>query len=236
MPFNYERLQTIHRELFEDVYDWAGKERTTNLYKAGVEFTPLAQLPKEKAELFKTLEEKNNLKGLSRERFADEAADVLSALNKLHPFPEGNGRTQRIFIEQLAKEAGHRLDFSVVSRHRNIEVSIDATLGDREPMRRLVREITDPERVSDLQVGIEQIKKLGHDPNAFYVTTTVPNREYSGRMINSLEGERVLFQDTNTKDLVIARSRNFQSLPKDGEAFMLKTLPPPSKSAGLDLG
>jgi cell filamentation protein len=236
MPFNYERLQTIHKTLFQDVYDWAGKERLTNLYKQGVEFTPLAQLPKEKIELFKALEEKNNLKGLSRDRFADAAADVLSALNKLHPFPEGNGRTQRIFMEQLAKEAGHEVDFSVVTRFRNIETSIDATLGDKEPMRRLFREITDPERVKDLKAALQEVQRLGHNPNEFYVSTTVPNRVYSGRMINAVDAERVLFQDTNSKDLVITRSSNFSKIPNAGDEFTLKTPAPRARDVGQNLG
>ena len=64
------------------------------------------------------------LRGLTREEFANRAADVMVDINAVHPFREGNGRTQRVFVEALAHEAGHKLDFSVVSRERMIQASI----------------------------------------------------------------------------------------------------------------
>jgi fido (protein-threonine AMPylation protein) len=57
------------------------------------------------------LREADNLRSLPREQFAERAADVMIALNDAHPFREGNGRTQRAFMRELAKEAGHELDF-----------------------------------------------------------------------------------------------------------------------------
>jgi hypothetical protein len=124
----------------------------------------------------------------------------------------------------------------VVTRFRNIETSIDATLGDKEPMRRLFREITDPERVKDLKAALQEVQRLGHNPNEFYVSTTVPNRVYSGRMINAVDAERVLFQDTNSKDLVITRSSNFSKIPNAGDEFTLKTPAPRARDVGQNLG
>lgn len=87
--------------------------------------------------------------------FAGQAADIMAELNAIHPFREGNGRTQRAFILQLAKEARHHLDFSVVSKERMIQASIAANeQGDTSMMRRLFDEISDPTRVSLLRDSI----------------------------------------------------------------------------------
>lgn len=233
MPFNFERLQTIHKTLFQDIYDWAGKERVTNLYKQNVEFTPRHELDSHKEKLFSSLEQDHFLRGLPRETFADKAADLMSSLNRLHPFPEGNGRTQRMFMKQLAEQAGHTLDFSVVSSRRNIETSIDATLGDPAPMKRLFREITDPEKVQDLKLAFQDLQRNGIDAQQHYVTTTTPGRDYTGTLLGRIDGERVIFQDNRSKDLVVVRVREFTKLPQQGQTFTLKTA---EASRGLERG
>jgi cell filamentation protein, protein adenylyltransferase len=70
------------------------------------------------------LRDENYLRGLCRGEFANRAAAVMVDLNGVHPFREGNGRTQRVFMGVLAQEAGYSLDFSVVSRERMIQASI----------------------------------------------------------------------------------------------------------------
>ena len=60
------------------------------------------------------LAQHGHLCGLSRKDFSRQAADVLSDLNQIHPFREGNGRTQREFMTQLAAQAGHPLQFEAV--------------------------------------------------------------------------------------------------------------------------
>ena len=82
------------------------------------------------------------LRGLTRETFAVQAADLMAELNAIHPFREGNGRTQRLFMRELAKGAGHNLDFAVVSKERMLQASIAANeQGDPAmiPVRRLLR-------------------------------------------------------------------------------------------------
>ena len=66
----------------------------------------------------------------------------MAELNAIHPFREGNGRTQRVFVSELAREAGHVLDFTVVSRERMIAASVAANEdGDPAMMRRLFRTV-----------------------------------------------------------------------------------------------
>jgi cell filamentation protein len=53
----------------------------------------------------------------------------MAEINKLHPFREGNGRTQRLFVESLARHAGHEMCFDAVSRERMVRASIEANSG-----------------------------------------------------------------------------------------------------------
>ena len=62
----------------------------------------------------------------------------LSEINALHPFREGNGRTQRLFIEILAERAGYEVDFSNVTAEEMIQASADSFLMKYEKMDRIM--------------------------------------------------------------------------------------------------
>jgi cell filamentation protein len=66
------------------------------------------------------------------------AAYYLGEVNAIHPFREGNGRTQRAFFQQLAREAGYALGWQHLDAVRNIEASAAIMHGDAEPMRRML--------------------------------------------------------------------------------------------------
>jgi cell filamentation protein len=101
----------IHHHLFQDVYPWAGKYRTVRIAKDGSAFCYPENIAREMKTLFALLKAKNYLRRLSREAFAEESATFLSPLNAIHPFREGNGRTQTTFLTLLAEQAGHPLGF-----------------------------------------------------------------------------------------------------------------------------
>ncbi len=69
-------------------------------------------------DLFAKLKAENYLQGLGREEFIQRVAFYIAEINALHPFREGNGRTQRIFINQLARQAGWNLNFKMVDPER----------------------------------------------------------------------------------------------------------------------
>ena len=105
------------------------------------------------------LRAENYLRGLSREEFSDRAAILLVELNGVHPFREGNGRRQRVFIVELARGAGHKLDFSCITRERMIQARIAGNeKNDRAMMQRLFNEIIDPVRVAALRKAIGSSK------------------------------------------------------------------------------
>lgn len=118
--FDAAHLKAIHKQVFQDVFPWAGVFRTTVLGKAEhfarplTWFTPPHLLDHEAERIFEMLHRARLFCGLGRAQFARQGARLLSAINKLHPFREGNGRTQRIFLAALARQAGHQLHFDAV--------------------------------------------------------------------------------------------------------------------------
>ena len=80
-------------------------------------------LEHEAERIFGLLHAADFLCGLSRVEFALRAARLLAEINKLHPFREGNGRTQRLFIDALARRPGYQLHFDMVGRGRMIQAS-----------------------------------------------------------------------------------------------------------------
>ncbi|MFI4951355.1 MAG: Fic/DOC family protein [Caulobacterales bacterium] len=99
----------IHRHLFQDVFAWAGRPRTVRLGKSGSAFCYPEHIEREMRALFTGLKAGRFLRGLPPDAFAAEAASFLATLNAIHPFREGNGRTQMTFLALLADQAGHSL-------------------------------------------------------------------------------------------------------------------------------
>lgn len=107
--FDAGHLRAIHRYIFQDVYDWAGELRSVGISKPRAIFpTPQFIEPGLDA-LFAELAWENRLKNLPASPWAHRAAYFLGEINAIHPFREGNGRTQREFIRELALAGGHRL-------------------------------------------------------------------------------------------------------------------------------
>lgn len=130
--FDTAHLKAIHWHVFQDVFPWAGQFRSTVLGKAEqvghsvTWFTPPHLIADEAERILGSLLQANLLAVLDRTEFARGCSAFLSELNRLHPFREGNGRTQRLFVEALARRSGHELHFEVVSRARMVQASIPA--------------------------------------------------------------------------------------------------------------
>jgi cell filamentation protein len=124
------QLQAIHRRLFQDVYEWAGELRTVDIRKgsdpAAEFFMPVSRLQSGAGFAFQELAEDNYLRGLDKDRFVSRLAHHYDQVNYLHPFREGNGRTQRILWAQIAQGAGYELDWRGVTGKVNDQASRDA--------------------------------------------------------------------------------------------------------------
>lgn len=115
-------LQTIHFRLFQDVYEWAGQLRTIDVKKdvPGADFfLPYGLIELAAANCFQELAVEDHLKGLKRETFVERLAFHYEKINYLHPFREGNGRTQRVFWNRISGEAGWELDWRPVHGEEN---------------------------------------------------------------------------------------------------------------------
>jgi cell filamentation protein len=130
-------LCAIHRRIFGDIYEWAGQIRTVSIAK-GSPFCLPQFIESASADIFRALSGENFLRYLERGTFIDRLTFYLGEVNAVHPFREGNGRTQRAFFEQLTRGAGFTLDWQHLEAARNIEASAAIMRGDAEPMRKML--------------------------------------------------------------------------------------------------
>ena len=112
--FDVEHFIKIHKFLFEDIYPFAGKFRTENIAKGYFSFAEWEYIDTELRKLLEKLHKSNLLKNDTRVVLVKDLAYYLAELNVLHPFREGNGRTIREFIRELAYKNGYLLDLQKV--------------------------------------------------------------------------------------------------------------------------
>lgn len=140
VPGGYDlgHLQHVHWQIFSDVYPWAGMLRTVSLARHGRPFCPPELLTDTATGIFARLADADRLRGRDRASFVDGLTSLLAELNDLHPFREGNGRTQRTLLRRLAREAGWSLVWDRVDPAVNAEASRAAAAGERAPLRALL--------------------------------------------------------------------------------------------------
>lgn len=131
--------RTIHRHLFQDVYAWAGAYRTVRLSKGNSAFCYPENIDGEMRALFASLKGSRFLAGLEPNAFAAGAAHFLAPLNAIHPFREGNGRTQASFLFILAAEAGHPLDLDRFDPQTFLEAMIASFFGNELTLAEAIR-------------------------------------------------------------------------------------------------
>ena len=122
--------RAIHRHLFQDVYSWAGQFRQVRMSKDGSAFCYPENIEREMKRLFDGMSRNRHLTNLARQEFATEAARFLSTLNAIHPFREGNGRTQTAFLVLLAKRAGHPINLEKVQADAFLAAMVASFKGD----------------------------------------------------------------------------------------------------------
>jgi fido (protein-threonine AMPylation protein) len=138
--FDLEHLQAIHERLFGDLYEWAGRLRTVNISKASNFFAHHEQIESAATGVFERLAKENHLAGLSPEAFSSRAAHYLGELNALHPFREGNGRTQREFISHMAHANGYYIAWENVSPDGLLAASIASFHGDASKLSEIIQQ------------------------------------------------------------------------------------------------
>jgi cell filamentation protein len=139
--YDLPHLQEIHKRIFGDIYEWAGQIRTVAITK-GAMFCLPQYIDSSAAVIFGELHDEDCLRGLRRDAFVGRLAHYLGEVNALHPFREGNGRAQRAFFGQLARDAGFTLAWQHLAPARNVEASAAIMRGDPEPMQEMLNALT----------------------------------------------------------------------------------------------
>lgn len=139
VDFNF--YKNLHKQLFDDLYEWAGTVRNINISKKGTVFCNSDDIERIGKLKFDRLKSLNFLKNTPKDQFLDELTELYHDLNMLHPFREGNGRTLRLFITLLVRNAGYNLNFSECDSDMLMIATIKAAQGDLSILREVFSDI-----------------------------------------------------------------------------------------------
>ena len=131
-PLTSEGYKSIHRFIFEDIYEWAGEYRVVNISKKGTSFANFDSIDQLMTRCFERLITLDYFKDIDQSDYLKNIADLYQTLNLIHPFREGNGRTERVFISLLVRLAGRYADFSRIDEDELMIATIQAAGGVRD--------------------------------------------------------------------------------------------------------
>ena len=140
-------LQTIHKYLFNNVFDFAGNLRTVNIAKGNFLFAPLNYLEN-------TLQ---NIDKMSQSTY-DEIIEKYVEMNIVHPFREGNGRSTRIWLDHILKEELNKvIDWAKIDKQSYLNAMIDSPIDDTKIKELLKASLTSDINNRDIYLrGIDQ--------------------------------------------------------------------------------
>ncbi|MBL4571602.1 MAG: Fic family protein [Gammaproteobacteria bacterium] len=210
--FDYQHLKDIHKKLFGDVYPWAGEPRTVDIHKAST-FAPARLLEQSANKVFGDLAKDGYLRGLEKGEFIVKAATHFGEINFVHPFRDGNGRTQRVFFDHLAARAGHSFDWSRIDQKEIIQATIHATNNNPSLLKDALEKVyLDPLTDKSRDAKLEELKL--RDPKQFntLMEFTSTARSFAAKTIHSSESAR-RFVDATT-DKLLDQVDQGRALPK----------------------
>ena len=129
-PYDLSYLKNIHFKLFSKIYSWAGEIRRIDISKEDTRFCTASRIEPEATKIFQKLAEQKYFAELSEKELIANLAELYGDLNIIHPFREGNGRTQRILFEHIAWNCNYNLDWSVASKDEWIRANKLSVLCD----------------------------------------------------------------------------------------------------------
>ncbi|MCP1312900.1 MULTISPECIES: putative adenosine monophosphate-protein transferase Fic [unclassified Halomonas] len=133
-PFDLAYLKHLHRELFGDLYDWAGELRMIDIAKGDTRFCNVHRIVPEAEKLFAYLARQNHFVELERTDLVHACAELYGDLNVIHPFREGNGRAQRLLFEHLIINCGYQISWQTLQRDEWIEANIASYYCHYQPL------------------------------------------------------------------------------------------------------
>ena len=146
-PGTFFTLQTIHKYLFNNVFDFAGNLRTVNIAKGNFLFAPLNYL-------------ENTLQNIDKmpQSTYDEIIEKYIEMNIAHPFREGNGRSTRIWLDHILKEELNKvIDWAKIDKQSYLNAMIDSPIDDTKIKELLKTSLTSDINNRDIYLrGIDQ--------------------------------------------------------------------------------
>ena len=147
----FSTLQTIHKYLFEDIYDFAGKLRNVNIAKGNFRFASIIYIE----------EALKNIDKMPQSNF-DEIIEKYVEMNVAHPFREGNGRSTRIWLDHILKnEIGKVIDWSKVDKEDYLLAMERSPIKDLEIKYLLKNALTD-------EINSREVYMKGIDHSYYY--------------------------------------------------------------------
>lgn len=128
-PYTFKYWCALHKQLFNDVYTWAGEIRTIDISKGNTRFCNTARIAIEAEKIFIKLKNESYLVNNDRPSFINKLSEYYSDLNVVHPFREGNGRTQRLLFEHIIINCGYEISFKKITTQQWLDANIAAYYG-----------------------------------------------------------------------------------------------------------
>jgi cell filamentation protein len=130
--------------LFQDIYVWAGKKRTVEISKDGKQFFPTSHFDNAFRYIDLLISQFKRIPKDNKKLLAEKLAEILDNINYLHPFREGNGRTQREFLRRLALEKGLTINLTPPDKKSVYERYMKGTIeSDVKTLTELIFELID---------------------------------------------------------------------------------------------
>ena len=135
--FGFKHYRSIHRFIFEDLYAWAGEVRTVSMSKKGTVFAEPESIEDLAEKIFTGLQQERCYIGYEEGRYTDAIGDLYCKINILHPFREGNGRTQRGFLAQVIRNSGRDINLATIDTDELMIATIRSANGVRDYLKDL---------------------------------------------------------------------------------------------------
>lgn len=225
--FDLPHLKAIHEKLFSDIYEWAGQLRTVDMSKGDTRFAHYGFIEKEAQKLIGQLNQEQDLRGLSADKFSQRVGHYMGELNVIHPFREGNGRSLREYMGQLANEAGYEIKWEGISREDMTQASIEAYQESSDRLAQLIRDnLVDLDRYHALQLVTEMLGKPDTD-----IIEAQQGEKYTGKILAVTD--RYVVQANDKTPQIVLHERQALSGMQHGQENWAVEIAYPAGRAGI---
>lgn len=225
--FDLNHLKETHKRLFGDVYEWAGEIRQVDISKGSSRFANSAMIESFGKDVFRQLGKENQLRGLDADEFSKRLGYHLGEINAMHPFREGNGRTQREFGSELARENGYQISWDQMKREDLNRAFIESFNGDPGRLSHMIRQ-----NLTDLDHEKAANMARTYAGDRVQIERAEDGKSYQGKVIGATE-RYVVQERTDRAGEVVLHNR--RALSADAEKIQGREVEIryPHGSAGL---